>query len=64
MSSSNMFKNFTSCAHTNSAKYLDSVLISVIILLALNEHISSFPPSVATRPLTLFMVYFLVVNFY
>ena len=49
ISSSNMLKNFTSFTHADIA--------NVIFLWVFDEHFSSVTPSVATRPLALFLVY-------
>ena len=55
-SSSNTFKNFNFWAHDNIAKYSSSIMVRVIFLWVFYEHVSSVPSSVATRPLTIFLV--------
>ena len=60
ISSSNMFTNFTSCIHAESANYSDYVLLSVIILWVFDDNVIIVNPSVVTSPTELFMVYLLV----
>ena len=48
--------NFTFCEHAENATYPASVLLSVTFLWVFDKLVSSVPPSVATKPLTLFPV--------
>ena len=56
ISPSNMLEDFTYCAHANRTTYYASVLLNVTVLWFFDEHVISDPPSVATRPLTFFLV--------
>ena len=55
--------NFTSFAHADNSTYSSSVLISVAFLWVFDAYVTSVPPSVATKPLTLFLVSLYVAQF-